>query len=168
MQYTSHYDSPFGRILLACDDCGLTGLWFEGAKYFAESLSPEHCEENSSFFDQGKRWLDIYFSGKKPDFTPPLHLTGSAFRLAVWEELLQIPYGETTTYGEISRLIARRRSLPRISAQAVGGAVGRNRISLIVPCHRVIGANGSLTGYAGGLRTKAALLALEKSGMPRL
>ena len=93
MQYTNHYDSPLGGILLACDETGLTGLWFDGEKYFAENLAPEHEEKSHPHFDQTRRWLDIYFSGREPDFRPPLHMIGSPFRLAVWEILLRIPYG---------------------------------------------------------------------------
>lgn len=165
MQYTNHYQSPLGGILLAGDETGLTGLWFDGEKYFADNLDPEHVEKDLPLFRETKRWLDIYFSGSEPDFMPPLHMTGSPFQLAVWEILRKIPYGSTTTYGEIARMIAAQRGLPRMSAQAVGGAVGHNEISIIVPCHRVVGTNGSLTGYAGGISKKAKLLSLEKTDM---
>ncbi len=161
MQYTSTYQSPLGRILLAVDDIGLTGLWFEAEKYYALHLDPEHEERELPIFTEIKHWLDIYFSGHKPEFMPPLHLVGSAFQIEVWEILQQIPYGETITYGEIAKKIAAKRGLPRMSAQAVGGAVGHNEISIIVPCHRVVGTNNSLTGYAGGIDKKAALLKLE-------
>ena len=168
MQYTNHYDSPLGGILLACDETGLTGLWFDGEKYFAAGLEPEHAERVHPHLEQAKRWLDIYFSGREPDFTPPLHMIGSSFRLAVWEILLRIPYGSVITYGEISQMIAGQRGLARMSAQAVGGAVGHNEISIIVPCHRVVGTNGSLTGYAGGISKKVKLLTLEKADMTKL
>ena len=112
-------------------------------------------------FEQAKKWLAIYFSGKEPDFKIPLHFIGTDFQNEVWEILSSIPYGQTTTYGEIAKQLAARRGLERMSAQAVGGAVGRNEISIIVPCHRVVGANGSLTGYAGGIDKKIALLQLE-------
>ncbi|MGN0733289.1 MAG: methylated-DNA--[protein]-cysteine S-methyltransferase [Emergencia sp.] len=112
-------------------------------------------------FEQTRRWLDIYFEGREPDFTPPLHLIGTDFRKEVWDILKQIPYGQTKTYGEIAEELAARRGIRRMSAQAVGGAVGHNNISIIVPCHRVIGADGSLTGYAGGTDIKAELLRLE-------
>lgn len=115
-----------------------------------------------------KRWLTIYFSGREPDFIPPLHIIGSTFQLAVWEILRKIPYGKTTTYGEIAKTIARQQGLPRMSAQAVGGAVGHNEISIIIPCHRVVGTNGSLTGYAGGIDKKVKLLNLEKADMTKL
>ncbi len=163
MQYTSHYESPIGGILLAADQKGLTGLWFDGQKYYANHLDSEHEEKNLPIFEETKRWLTIYFSGREPDFTPSLHIKGSSFQLAVWEILQKIPYGKTMTYGEIAEIIAKQKGLPHMSAQAVGGAVGHNRISIIVPCHRVVGANGSLTGYAGGIDKKVKLLALEKA-----
>ncbi|HIT63441.1 MAG TPA: methylated-DNA--[protein]-cysteine S-methyltransferase [Candidatus Ventrimonas merdavium] len=161
MQYISHYTSPLGEILLAADETGLTGLWFEGQKYFALYLDEEHEEKELPVFEQAKRWLTIYFSGKEPDFQVPLHFTGTEFQNEVWEILYAIPYGQTMTYGQIAAQIAEKRGLQRMSAQAVGGAVGRNEISIIVPCHRVVGTNGSLTGYAGGIDKKIALLQLE-------
>ncbi len=167
MQYTSKYESPLGSILLAADNMGLTGLWFEGQKYFALNLHRENEEKELPVFAQAKNWLDIYFSERKPDFTPPLHFTGTEFQNEVWEMLCRIPYGQTTTYGDIAKQLAKRRAAwkkepERMSAQAVGGAVGRNEISIIVPCHRVVGSNGSLTGYAGGIDKKIALLKIEK------
>ena len=165
MQYISHYASPVGNILLAADNTGLTGLWFEGQKYFALSLDKEHEEKEIPLFEEVKQWLDIYFSGKEPDFTVPLHFTGTAFQNEVWKILCTIPYGQTETYGEIAKQIAVRKGLPHMSAQAVGGAVGHNEISIIVPCHRVVGADGSLTGYAGGIDKKIKLLQLEKADM---
>ena len=161
MQYISHYQSPIGNILLAADEAGLTGLWFEGQKYFALYLDKEHEEKELPVFEQAKKWLDTYFSGKKPEFEVPLHFTGTDFQNEVWGILCSIPYGQTMTYGEIAKQLAERRGLKRMSAQAVGGAVGRNEISIIVPCHRVVGTNGSLTGYAGGIDKKIALLKLE-------
>lgn len=115
-----------------------------------------------------KRWLDIYFTGREPGFLPPLHPIGSAFRQSVWELLLRIPYGQTTTYGEIARQHAAKRGLARISAQAVGGAVGHNEISILIPCHRVVGMSGSLTGCASGISKKAKLLELERADMSAL
>ena len=162
MDYTHHYTSPLGGITMAGDGTALTGLWFDGQKYYAETLSREREEKNLPVFEMTDRWLDLYFGGKQPDFTPPLIMRTSAFRRAVWEILLTIPYGQTMTYGEIALILAEKRGLPRMSAQAVGGAVGHNAISLIIPCHRVVGANGSLTGYAGGLDKKEALLKLER------
>ena len=165
MVSTCHYDSPLGGILLAADEFGLTGLWFDGEKYFADNLPAEHTERETPILLEAKRWLDIYFAGKEPNFTPPLHPIGSAFRQSVWQILLQIPYGKTTTYGEIARQLAEKQGLSRMSAQAVGGAVGHNEISIIIPCHRVVGANGSLTGYAGGIDKKTKLLKLECTDM---
>lgn len=167
MTFTQHYDSPLGGILLAADEIGLTGLWFDGQKYFARGLSNERIAQETSVLAEANRWLDIYFTGKEPDFTPPLHPIGSAFRRSVWEILLQIPYGQTTTYGEIARQLAKKQGLDRMSAQAVGGAVGHNEISIIIPCHRVVGADGSLTGYAGGIHKKEQLLELERADMSR-
>ena len=168
MTFLQHYNSPLGGILLAADEIGLTGLWFDGQKYFARDLPAEHVEQNTPVLSEAKRWLDIYFTGRAPAFTPPLHPVGSAFRQAVWEILLQIPYGQTTTYGEIARQLAAKLGLPRMSAQAVGGAVGHNEISIIIPCHRVVGTNGSLTGYAGGIDKKVKLLELEHTDMTEL
>ena len=167
MTFVQSYASPLGGILLAADEMGLTGLWFDGEKYFADSLPAEHAEQETPILAETKRWLDIYFAGQQPDFLPPLHPLGSAFRQSVWELLLQIPYGQTTTYGELARQLAKKQGLPRMSAQAVGGAVGHNEISVIIPCHRVVGTNGSLTGYAGGIDKKVKLLELEHADMRR-
>lgn len=168
MTFLQHYNSPLGGILLAADEIGLTGLWFDGQKYFARDLPAEHVEQNTPVLSEAKRWMDIYFTGREPDFTPPLHPIGSVFRQAVWEILLQIPYGQTTTYGEIARQLAAKLGLPRMSAQAVGGAVGHNEVSIIIPCHRVVGTSGSLTGYAGGIDKKVKLLELEHTDMTEL
>lgn len=168
MQYTSRYASPLGSILLAADDIGLVGLWFEGQKYFVHGLAKTHEEKELPLFAKVKRWLDVYFSGQAPQFTVPLHFIGSDFQKEVWELLCAIPYGQTTTYGAIAKQLAAKRGLPQMSAQAVGGAVGHNEISVIVPCHRVVGANGSLTGYAGGIDKKTALLRLEQADMRTL
>ena len=197
MTYTTHYDSPLGGITLASDGNTLTGLWFDGQKHFAATLTNETYEDSDlTVFEQTRKWLDFFFAGDCPDFTPPLAPQGTPFQQKVWKLLLAIPYGKTTTYGKIAqhvvetRLIASLHGatsqdalsrgascrgaslrdaslkgafLPKqhMSAQAVGGAVGRNPISLIIPCHRVVGANGSLTGYAGGLERKKFLLELE-------
>lgn len=168
MQYIGHYASPLGNLLLAADDMGLTGLWFEGQKYFALGLDKEQKETEIPFFENIRQWLDLYFSGKNPAFSVPLHFTGTAFQNAVWEILCAIPYGQTTTYGNIAKQIATQKGLPRMSAQAIGGAVSHNRIAMIVPCHRVVGANGSLTGYAGGMDKKIQLLQLENVDMHSL
>ena len=165
MDYTWHYDSPFGGISLASDGEALVGLWFDGQKYFADALSKEHEEKMLPVFEDACRWLDIYFSGKAPDFTPKLNMRTSPFRKRVWEIMLTLPFGQTMTYGEIAARIAKEKGLNRMSAQAVGGAVGHNSISLIIPCHRVVGTSGSLTGYAGGIDKKVRLLQMEQANM---
>ena len=165
MQYISHYRSPLGDILLAADQNCLTGLWFEGQKYFALHLDKEREEKEIPVFEKTKEWLDIYFSGKEPDFTVPLRFIGRDFQKEVWKILCSIPYGQTMTYGEIAGKLAEKRGKKSMSAQAVGGAVGHNRISILVPCHRVVGSDGSLTGYAGGIEKKVKLLTLEKADM---
>lgn len=157
MQYTSTYQSPLGKILLAADDEGLTGLWFEKEKYFAQNLVTEHEPKETSALKETKRWLDVYFSGKEPEFLPSIHMIGTPFQCDVWNILRTIPYGKTTTYGAIADELAKQRGLARMSAQAVG----HNEISIIIPCHRVIGKSGSLTGYAGGIDKKTYLLKLE-------
>lgn len=155
MLFLTHYASPLGPILLAADETGLTGLWFEAQKYFPSFLGVDYQEKETPVLTETVRWLDVYFSGKDPDILPPLHPQGSPFRQAVWNILLTIPRGQTMTYGEIARRLGVR------SAQAVGGAVGHNPISILIPCHRVVGSDGSLTGYAGGVERKARLLQLE-------
>jgi len=158
MIYTAHYNSPLGGITLTSDGMALTGLYFDGERDFPD-LSPGR-KKDLPLFGEVMRWLDLYFDGKEPDFSPALNPTGTAFQMSVWAILRTIPYGETTTYGAIAKRLEKKTG-KRMSAQAVGGAVGRNPISIIVPCHRVIGANGSLTGYAGGLDKKEYLLELE-------
>lgn len=157
MLFLTHYASPLGPILLAADETGLTGLWFEGQKYFPSFLGVDYQEKETPVLTETARWLDVYFSGKDPDILPPLHPQGSPFRQAVWNILLTIPRGQTMTYGEIARRLGVR------SAQAVGGAVGHNPISILIPCHRVVGSDGSLTGYAGGIDKKMRLLMLENA-----
>lgn len=161
MQAVQTYSSPLGEILLAADETGVTGLWFQGQKYFARRLDRERQVRDLPVFTAARDWLDRYFSGKAPGDRPPLHLMGTDFQQEVWALLCAIPYGQTTTYGALARQLAQRRGLPRMSPQAVGGAVGRNPVSILVPCHRVVGADGSLTGYAGGLDRKLRLLQLE-------
>ena len=168
MQYTSQYQSPLGEILIAADEKGLTGLWFFGQKYFALHLDKENVVEETKILKDTKKWLDVYFSGKEPSFKLPLHLTGTDFQNEVWKILCSIPYGKTMTYGQIANILAKRRGIAKMSAQAVGGAVGHNEISIIVPCHRVVGSQGSLTGYAGGIDRKIALLKLENVKMDKL
>lgn len=162
---TLHYESPLGGILIAADGGGLTGLWFDGQKYFARTLPEIYEEKETPVLLEAKRWLDIYFSGEEPDFVPPLAPEGSDFQKAVWRLLTEIPYGKTVTYGELARKLSKD---GKMSAQAVGGAVGHNDISIIIPCHRVVGTSGSLTGYAGGLDKKIKLLELEKCDMSGL
>lgn len=164
----SKYRSPLGDMTLAADEKGLTGLWFDGQKYFPDAIAQQCVRQKLPVFEQTCEWLACYFSGQRPHFTPPLHLQGSAFRSAVWELLREIPYGRTLTYGQIAAEIARRRQAGTFSAQAVGGAVAHNPVSIIVPCHRVVGSNGSLTGYAGGIERKIALLQLERTDISRL
>lgn len=161
MEYACYYSSPIGRIKIAGNENSLTGLWFEGQKYISADIFQECNIQDISAFKQAKKWLDIYFDGKAPDFTPPLKLSALSFRMSVWDILLTIPYGKTMTYGEIAAVVSKQRGASKMSAQAVGGAVGHNPISLIVPCHRVIGANGNLTGYAGGIHRKKWLLTHE-------
>ena len=161
MDYTHHYESPLGGITLASDGDAIIGLWFDGQKYFADTLDRVHEEKELPIFTEAEQWLDTYFSGKAPDFTPKLRMRTTAFRRSVWEIMLSIPFGQTMTYGEIADRIARQKGISGMSAQAVGGAVGHNAISLIIPCHRVVGADGSLTGYAGGIDKKEKLLEME-------
>ena len=160
MLYTAHYDSPLGGMTLVSDGTALVGLYFDGQKYAAEGLDATHTQKNLPIFKEVRRWLDVYFSGRKPDFTPPTAPAGTAFQQSVWEILRTIPYGQTVTYGAIARRIEQNTGC-RMSAQAVGGAVGRNPISILIPCHRVVGTNGSLTGYAGGIDKKERLLQWE-------
>ena len=165
---TCTYESPLGNMLLAADDVGLRGLWFEGQKYFASTLNDECVPRENEILKSTRRWLDIYFYGIKPNFTPKLHVIGSEFRRAVWRILLQIPYGEVTTYGYIAKKLAKTLNVPNMSAQAVGGAVAHNPVSIIIPCHRVVGAKGSLIGYAGGIDKKLELLRLEQINIEAL
>lgn len=168
MEYVYHYKSTLGNITLASDGLSITGLWFDGQKFFADSLDKNNEVKFLPIFDETIKWLDIYFSGKAPNFTPKIMMKTTDFRKAVWEIMLTIPYGQTMTYGEIANIISKQKSLSRMSAQAIGGAVAHNSISLIIPCHRVIGTNGNLTGYAGGIDKKIKLLTLEKVDMAKL
>lgn len=162
MDYLWHYDSPLGGMTMASDGHALVGLWFDRQRYFGAGSDTIMEPGRLPVFKDTCRWLDVYFAGGVPDFVPSLALHGTPFRKAVWDVLLTIPYGKTMTYGEIAALIAGQRGQQRLSAQAVGGAVGHNPVALIVPCHRVIGADGSLTGYAAGLDKKRFLLQLEQ------
>ena len=176
--YLYRYASPVGGLTLSADGEALTGLWFDGQKYFMETygadgkpvkLSPETCREAPlPVFDEARAWLDFYFGGGVPDFTPPLRLYGTPFRKTVRELLLGVPYGHTVTYGELAASAAERLGRARMSARAVGNAVGHNPISIIIPCHRVVGAGGKLTGYSAGTDTKARLLALEGAAIHKI
>lgn len=163
MHYINHYNSPLGKITFASNGKELTGLWFNGQKYFASTLTKEYEPKNLPVFEQTAKWLDVYFSGQNPNFTPPLYLSSTQFRNEVWKILLAIPYGSVITYGGIADIMAKKRGAENMSAQAIGGAVGHNPISIIVPCHRVMGKNGSLTGYAGGVDIKEKLLKIENA-----
>ena len=165
MIYTAEYESPLGVITLACDEAAVIGLWFNGQKYFGNIL-PEQTEQRAHpLLAEAKRWLEVYFSGREPDFLPPLRYDSTPFRKQVCDVMLTIPYGKTMSYGGIAAEVARRQGLEKMSAQAVGGAVGHNPVSLMIPCHRVVGTNGSLTGYAGGVARKVKLLELERADM---
>ena len=162
MEYIYRYNSPLGGITVASNGTAISGLWFEQQKYFADTLGNHFEEKNLPIFDETIKWLNIYFSGKSPNFTPNLIINTTEFRKSIYELLLQIPYGQTMTYGEIAKIIAIKRGIKRMSAQAIGSAIAHNPISLIIPCHRVIGKNGDLIGYAGGIDKKLQLLKLEK------
>ena len=161
MSFIFHYESPLGGMTMASDGESLTGLWFDGQKHFGSILGACPAEACLPVFILTARWLDIYFGGQDPGFTPPLKLRASPFRKAVWEILLTIPYGSTMTYGGIARRLSEQGLAAPSSARAVGSAVGHNPVSLIIPCHRVVGADGRLAGYAGGADRKARLLQLE-------
>lgn len=170
MLYSAYYNSPIGRLLLASDGKNLTGLWIEKQKYYADTV-PDDIQEQADLpiFIKTREWLDKYFRGKNPAVSELLLAPrGGKFRQTVWKILCQIPQGQVLSYGEIAKIIARQTGKKSMSAQAVGGAVGHNPISIIIPCHRVVGTNGSLTGYAGGLDTKIKLLELEGVDMSRL
>ena len=161
MIFTAEYPSPLGTIILACDETAVVGLWFAGQKH-AGTLPPDGTRrEMTPLLEQAERWLDCYFSGREPDHLPPLRCGGTPFRKRVCDIMLTIPYGKTMTYGAIAAEIARQTGCGRMSAQAVGGAVGHNPIALMIPCHRVVGTDGSLTGYSGGIERKLWLLELE-------
>ncbi len=161
MDYTNLYLSPLGEITLASNGTQLTGLWFKNQKYFGSTLEGQNTPKDLPIFKEARHWLSLYFEGKTPGPTPPLYLKGTAFYKDIWEIMLGIPYGQTTTYGEIAKRYAQQHNLPSMSPQAAGNAVAHNPISIIIPCHRVVGSNGSLTGYAGGIEKKVTLLTLE-------
>lgn len=160
MQIISSYNSPIGKILLTSDEQGLTGVWFDTDRYYADNLAKEYSKGKNEHLVSAKKWLDIYFQGKEPDFIPQLHLIGTDFQKRVWQALLKIPYGTTTTYKEIAAQVAKDKE--HLPIRATGGAVGKNHICLIIPCHRVVGTNKNLTGYVAGIDKKIKLLQLEK------
>lgn len=164
MLYINHYQSPLGVMTMSSNGEALTGLWFDCSQQnsrFLQGAKREKANNFSKVFEEAEEWLNIYFTGRAPDFMPNISLVGTEFQKAVWDILLSIPYGGIITYGEIADKIAKERGIKRMSAQAIGGAVSHNQISLIVPCHRVVGKNGKLTGYAGGIDKKLQLLSLE-------
>ncbi|MDR1390399.1 MAG: methylated-DNA--[protein]-cysteine S-methyltransferase [Treponema sp.] len=168
MYYSTTYPSPVGTITLACDGTSLAGLWIDGQKYHGAASSMT-ANDNMPVFGAAKKWLDRYFAGGKPAVSElPLAPAGGEFRRGVWDILCEIPYGSVVTYGSIAKKMAVKTGKKNMSGRAVGGAVGHNPISIIIPCHRVIGSNGSLTGYAGGIGTKVKLLELEGADMSRL
>lgn len=165
--YRKVYHSPLGKILLQSDGIYLTGLWFAGSRDESKHGN-EYIEKNLPIFEETFRWLDLYFSGKDPDFTPAYKIENlTPFRQQVIDIMNQIPYGKVVTYQDIAKKIAKLNKIPKMSAQAVGGAVGWNPICLIIPCHRVVGSNGSLTGYGGGIQNKVKLLELERHDMSK-
>lgn len=170
MYYRTSYDSPVGPLMLASDGTSLTGLWMEGQKYFGGAIREELVQRDDlPVFAMTRTWLERYFARERPDPSElPLAPRGGEFRQAVWELLCQIPYGELTTYGHLTKEMAARLGRASMSAQAVGGAVGHNPISIIIPCHRVVGSGGSLTGYAGGIAAKLRLLEHEGVELSRL
>lgn len=167
--YKTCYKSPIGNITICCNEqaTNIVGLWFENQKYFADTINGKMIENNNlKIFIKVKDWLDRYFAGNKPSIKEiPVQFIGTDFRKSVWKILCKIPYGKTITYGNIAKQIVKQKGIQKMSAQAVGGAVGHNPISIIVPCHRVVGANGKLTGYAGGITKKEKLLLLENSNI---
>ena len=171
MKYINRYESPVGMIILESDGKNLTGLRFEIQSRVCDVTHGVECAvKELSVFEQTERWLDIYFSGRDPGFTPPLKVAGSNFQRMICDIMLTIPYGNTTTYGRIANRVKEKTEKTAMSAQAVGGAVGHNPISVIIPCHRVVGTDGSLTGYGGGMDRKVYLLEnegidLKKSGL---
>ena len=161
--YTNNYQSPLGEIVIASDDTAITGLWLVGQRHF--DIKVEGCitDKDLPIFDEVSRWLDIYFTGNNPGEIPAVRMNGTPFQLEVWQILQAVPYGKLITYREIAELIAKKRGITKMSARAVGNAVGRNPVSILVPCHRVVGSDGKMTGYAGGIERKVKLLKLENA-----
>lgn len=164
MLYKTYYKSPIGNLMLLSDGDNLVGLYIENQKYYLNGIKQElTSKDNLQVFENTKKWLDRYFAKENPSIKEiPLAPIGGEFRQKVWKILCEIPYGKTTTYGEIAKRIAKEMDKEKMSAQAVGNAVGHNPISIIIPCHRVVGKDGNLTGYAGGIERKRILLELEK------
>jgi methylated-DNA-[protein]-cysteine S-methyltransferase len=161
MEYVCKIKSPLGLLTASSDGQNITGLWIAGQKYFAKTLGKDVSEQSLPVFEDLRKWLDVYFAGAEPDSMPPLLPRGSPFQKSIWDRLRKIPYGRTTSYGELAKQAESGNKGRHSSARAVGGAVGRNPISILIPCHRVLGKNGSLTGYAGGIAKKTKLLKLE-------
>ena len=159
--YTHNYQSPLGEIVIASDDTAITSLWLVGQRHFDIELEGCIADKDLPIFDEVSHWLDIYFTGNNPGEIPAVHMNGTLFQLEVWQILQTIPYGKLITYREIAEIIAKKRGIAKMSARAVGNAIGRNPISILVPCHRVVGSNGKLTGYASGIEKKIKLLKLE-------
>ncbi len=166
--YSCTFATPLGDVTASAAAEALTGLWFNGQKYYPVNTTTWVNEPDHPVFTRLRTWLSRYFRGIRTAPDVLLEPKGTTFQRAVWNMLLEIPYGQVTTYGEIARKIAASRDLHSMSAQAVGGAVGHNPISILIPCHRVVGADGGLTGYAGGLDKKEALLRLERVGLKQL
>ena len=161
MEYIQKIKSPIGILTVSSDSKNISGLWIEGQKYFVKTLGKDVLKQNLPIFENVRNWLDIYFSGKEPNFIPPFMLKGSPFQESIWADLCKIPYGQTTTYGELAKQFELKNKGKHMSARAIGSAVGHNPISILIPCHRVMGKNGNPTGYAGGIATKIKLLQLE-------
>ena len=161
--YTQNYQSPLGEIVIASDGTAITGLWLVGQRHFDIELEGCITDKDLPIFDEVSHWLDIYFTGNNPGEIPAVHMNGTLFQLEVWQILQTIPYGKLITYREIAELIAKKRGIAKMSARAVGNAIGRNPISILVPCHRVVGSDGKMTGYAGGIERKVKLLKLENA-----
>lgn len=164
ISYIRKYHSPLGEITLACRDEGLTGLWFDGQKHYGSTLTDIKTEADTPVMSLAVRWLDEYFSGHEPQFMPPVSLIGTPFSRLVWRKLTEIPYGTTLTYKELTLRMAARGEGGEGAVRAVAAAIGRNPVSIIVPCHRIIGSGGRLTGYAGGIERKEWLLRMELNG----
>lgn len=164
MQFIQHYKSPLGPITIASNGDALIGLWFDGQKYDRATLGTDFTEKTCDVLEQTKQWLDAYFKGGQPKKFPPIQFVGTPFRQQVWNLLLEIPLGETVTYGDLLAMLKKIDPTSKACSRAIGGAVGHNPISIIVPCHRVMGADGKMTGYAGGVDKKVKLIELEKSG----